>query len=111
MTRYHLKTVVLGEAVEFGDVEAGGDGVDILYALFFEVLYGEGFEHVGGVVVVVGVGDAVLKELGFYFVKDGAGTKGNQLFGVGVENAEQEFFGPEAKGFFKVVDVPFGSEI
>ena len=97
MTRYHLKAVVLGEAVEFGDVETGGDGMDVLDALFFEILDGEGFEHVGGMVIVVGVGDAVLEELGFCFVKNGAGTKGDQFFSVGVENAEQEFFGPGTK--------------
>ena len=89
--------MVLGEAVEFGDVEAGGDGMDVLNALFFEVLYGEGFEHFGGVVEVAVCTYAVLKELGFCFVKDGTGTKSNQFFGVGVENAEQEFFGPGTK--------------
>jgi hypothetical protein len=78
--------VVLCEAVEFGDVEGGGDGVDVLDALFFEVLDGEGFEHVGGVVEVGGGLDGVLKELCFVLVEDFAGAECYEFGGVGVSN-------------------------
>jgi hypothetical protein len=78
--------VVLCEAVEFGDVEGGGDGVDVLDALFFEVLDGEGFEHVGGVVEVGGGVDGVLKELCFVLVEDFTGAKCYEFGGVGISN-------------------------
>lgn len=85
--------------------------MDILDSLFFEVLDGEGFEHVGGVVEVGIGGDAVLKKLGFGFVEDRTGAEGHKFGAVGVEDSEEEFVGPGAERLLKVVDVTFQCEV
>ena len=64
--------MVLGEAVEFGDVEAGGDCMDVHYAHFFEEMYGESLHHVGCMMEGAGRGNAVLVEPGFGFLDDSA---------------------------------------
>lgn len=99
--------MVAGEAVELGDVVAGGDGVDDGYAVLTKKGNGQSLQKVGGVIGIGSGGNGILVIMNLGGRQKSAGAKSYQFVGLEVKNGYHKFIGVTPERFLKVAHYPF----